>query len=73
MFPWTVKSLMMVYFIFIIRASVVNSYSAYIELVSDQVSSLSFKDFKELLLEKVFPDYHTEPSTVGINSPYRKD
>ena len=52
MFPWTVKSLMMVYFIFIIRASVVNSYSVYIELVSDQVSSLSFKDFKELLLEK---------------------
>ena len=43
MFPWTVKSLMMVYFIFIIRASVVNSYSAYIELASDQVSSLSLK------------------------------
>ena len=63
---------MMVYFIFIIRASIVNSYSAYIELASDQTSLLSFKEFKELLLEKAFPGYHTGPSTVGISSPPTK-
>ena len=72
LFPWTVRSLMMVYFIFIIRASIVNSYSAYIELASDQTSLLSFKEFKELLLEKAFPGYHTGPSTVGISSPPTK-
>ena len=31
-FPWTVEDLVMVYFIFIIKASIANVYAAYIEV-----------------------------------------
>ena len=56
-FPWTVEDLVMVYFIFIIKASIANVYAAYIEVAKDQTRIPTVKEFKKLLLERVFPGY----------------